>query len=91
MHTPDSEGNGPGPARRRRGLEVLPGCAANPLEKPSDRLERRLDRVLKAVLVASLPVVAWVGDSAAHSHAEEERRTQVEERPRHDGDPGRCP
>ncbi|MFB7467710.1 hypothetical protein ACFCZ1_30180 [Streptomyces sp. NPDC056224] len=80
MRTPDSEGNGPGPARRHRRYESLPGGAANPLERPSDRLERRLDRVLMAVLIASLPLVAWTGGSTAHAHFEHQRRTQVAER-----------
>ncbi|MEU2830613.1 hypothetical protein ABZ667_18370 [Streptomyces lavendulae] len=80
MHTPDSQGNGPGPARRHRFPTSPPGCVANPLERPSDRLERRLDRVLKAVLVAALPLVGWAGGSAAHTHFEQLRQTQVAER-----------
>ncbi|MFE1754210.1 hypothetical protein ACFW88_27325 [Streptomyces anandii] len=53
------------------------GSARNPLERPSDRLERRLRVLLAAMAVAVLPLLAWSAGGAVHDHYARQRQTQL--------------
>ncbi|MFD1663022.1 hypothetical protein ACFSL4_33860 [Streptomyces caeni] len=57
-----------------------PDSVRNPLERPSDRLERRLRLLLTALLAVALPAAAWLAGSATHHHYRQLRQAQLAER-----------
>lgn len=81
MRTPRLRGHRPlyqsGGRRQAKGLD---GRGRNPLERPSDRIERRLRVLLMAVLVLAVPMAAWVAGSAAHDHDSRLRQVQMAQR-----------
>lgn len=80
MRTPRLRGHRPPYQSGRRRHARAVDSRENPLERSSDRFERRLRLLLMVVLAVAVPMAAWIAGSATYSHDSRLRQVQMTER-----------
>ncbi|MES4889687.1 hypothetical protein [Streptomyces sp. NPDC096012] len=77
MRTPRVPGDRPASGPLGKRAPRRPDGARSPLERPVDRLERRLRVFLTAVALVVLPLVAWGAGQAVYGHYVHAQQTQM--------------
>ncbi|OLZ69018.1 hypothetical protein AV521_19910 [Streptomyces sp. IMTB 2501] len=77
MRTPDPSSHRPASGSPGKRAPHGPDDRRSPLERPVDRLERRLRVVLAAVALVVLPLTAWAAGQAVYSHYTHARQAKL--------------